>query len=182
MKIELNKIVGFSIIALGYALFFINFSSNVSIASMAILAMLLLWIIWHKSLNSFILNDLINLIFVIVQLTYYIYISILFVYGVEPIGTRNGTLIRFHTNQIAFAMKDFIFLVSLLPLVIINAKLKIPNKQFNFNLKPIISSKKPAKKKIKVSILLMMIIGKLYLNKMQFLENITSTNLVLLTM
>ena len=33
-----------------------------------------------------------------------------------------------------------IFLVSLLPLVII-VKLKIPNKQFNFNLKPIIASK-----------------------------------------
>lgn len=144
MKIELNKIVGFSIIALGYALFFINFSSNVSIASMAILAMLLLWIIWHKSLNSFILNDLMSLIFVSGLL---ISISILFVYGVEPIGTRNGTLIRFHTNQIAFAM--LIFLVSLLPLVIMNAKLKIPNRQFNFNLKPIISSKKPAKKKNK---------------------------------
>ena len=144
MKIELKKIVGFSIIALGYALFFINFSSNVSIASMAILAMLLLWIIWYKSLNSFILNDLMNLIFVSGTL---ISVSILFVYGVEPIGTRNGTLIRFHTNQIAFAM--FIFLVSLLPLIIMNAKLKIPNKQFNFNLKPIISPKKPANKKDK---------------------------------
>ena len=144
MKIELNKIVGFGIIVLGYALFFINFSSNVAISSMAIVAMLLLWIIWNKSLNSFVLNDLINLIFVSGLL---ISISILSVYAIEPIGTRNGTLIRFHNNQIAFAM--LIFLVSLLPLVIMNAKLKIPNKQFNFNLKPIISSKKPAKKKDK---------------------------------
>ena len=112
MKIDLNKIVGFSIIALGYALFFINFSSSIAISSMAIIAMLLLWIIWNKALNSFILNDFINLIFVSGLI---ISISILSVYGVEPIGTRNGTLIRFHTNQIAFAM--LIFLVSLLPLI-----------------------------------------------------------------
>lgn len=144
MKIELNKIVGFCIIVLGYALFFINFSSNVAVSSMAILAMFLLWIIWNKALNSFMLNELINLIFVSGLI---VSISILSVYGVEPIGTRNGTLIRFHNNQIAFAM--LIFLVSLLPLIIINAKLKIPNKQFNFNLKPIISSKKPANNKDK---------------------------------
>ena len=42
-----------------------------------------------------------------------------------------------------------IFLVSFLPLIIVNAKLKIPNKRFNFNLKPILSSKKSAKKKEK---------------------------------
>ena len=137
MKIDLNKIVGLSIIALGYALFFMNFSSSIAISSMAIIAMLLLWIIWNKALNSFILNDFINLIF----------ISILSVYGVEPIGTRNGTLIRFHNNQIAFAM--LIFLVSFLPLIIFNAKIKIPNKRFNFNLKPIFSSKKSAQKKEK---------------------------------
>ena len=144
MKIDLNKIVGFSIIALGYALFFINFSSSIAISTMAIIAMFLLWIIWNKALNSFILNDFINLIFVSVLI---ISISILSVYGVEPIGTRNGTLIRFHNNQIAFAM--LIFLVSFLPLIIVNAKLKIPNKRFNFNLKPILSSKKSAKKKEK---------------------------------
>ena len=144
MKIDLNKIVGFSIIALGYALFFINFSSSIAISTMAIIAMFLLWIIWNKALNSFILNDFINLIFVSGLI---ISISILSVYGVEPIGTRNGTLIRFHNNQIAFAM--LIFLVSFLPLIIVNAKLKIPNKRFNFNLKPILSSKKSAKKKEK---------------------------------
>ena len=144
MKIDLNKIVGFSIIALGYALFFINFSSIMAISTMAIIAMFLLWIIWNKALNSFVLNDFINLIFVSGLI---ISISILSVYGVEPIGTRNGTLIRFHNNQIAFAM--LIFLVSFLPLIIVNAKLKIPNKRFNFNLKPILSSKKSAKKKEK---------------------------------
>ena len=144
MKIDLNKIVGFSIIALGYALFFINFSSSIAISTMAIIAMFLLWIIWNKALNYFILNDFINLIFVSGLI---ISISILSVYGVEPIGTRNGTLIRFHNNQIAFAM--LIFLVSFLPLIIVNAKLKIPNKRFNFNLKPILSSKKSAKKKEK---------------------------------
>ena len=144
MKIDLNKIVGFSIIVFVYALFFINFSSNVAISSMAIIAMILFWVIWNKFLNSFILNDFINLIFISGLI---ISISILSVYGIEPIGTRNGTLIRFHNNQIAFAM--LIFLVSLLPLLLINAKLKIPNKQFNFNLKPIIPYKKPVNKKDK---------------------------------
>ena len=62
MKIDLNKILSFTIIAVGLSLFFINVQDNLPIAFIAIIGMFLLWILWNKVASSFILNHLIYLI------------------------------------------------------------------------------------------------------------------------
>ena len=101
MKIDLNKILSFAIIAIGLSLFFINIKDQLPIAFIAIIGMFLLWILWNKVAGSFILNHLIYLISCVGLI---IAVSILIFYGIEPIGTRNGTLMRFHSNHIAMAM------------------------------------------------------------------------------
>ena len=131
MKIDLNKILSFAIIAIGLSLFFINIKDQLPIAFIAIIGMFLLWILWNKVAGSFILNHLIYLISCVGLI---IAVSILIFYGIEPIGTRNGTLMRFHSIYIAFAMS--IFFLTLLPYIILNMKMQIPIKKFNINLMP----------------------------------------------
>ena len=146
MKIDLNKIIGFIIIGTGYGLFFSYVIDNLPIAFISILGMCLIWILWKKMTDSFTLNHLIYLITfsgVIVSL------SILSFYGIEPIGTRNGTLMRFHSTNIAFSLA--LFFLTFIPYIIFNMKMEAPIKKLSFNLKPAFIKKtkqpKPAKQK-----------------------------------
>ena len=131
MKIDLNKTISLAIIATGFLLFFSYITSNASIAFISIIGMFLVWILWNKIAGLFILNHLIYLISVV---GFVVAVSILFFYGIEPIGTRNGTLMRFHSIYIAFAMS--IFFLTLLPYIILNMKMQLPIKKSNINLMP----------------------------------------------
>ena len=131
MKIDLNKILSFAIIAIGLSLFFINIKDQLPIAFIAIIGMFLLWILWNKVAGSFILSHLIYLISCVGLI---IAVSILIFYGIEPIGTRNGTLMRFHSNHIAMAMG--IFFITLLPYIILNMKIQLPVEKLKVSLKP----------------------------------------------
>ena len=131
MKIDLNKTISLTIVALGFLLFFSNITKNTSIACIAIIGMFLFWILWNKVAGSFILNHLIYLIAVVGFMSS---ISILIFYGIEPIGTRNGTLMRFHSDSIALAM--LIFFVTFLPYVILNMKIQLPINKLKVSLKP----------------------------------------------
>jgi len=131
MKIDLNKTISLAIIATGFLLFFSYITSNASIAFISIIGMFLVWILWNKVAESFILNHLIYLIFIVGLI---VSVSILAFYGIEPIGTRNGTLMRFHSRFIAFAM--LIFFVTLLPYIILNMKIQFPIKKLQVGLLP----------------------------------------------
>ena len=130
MKIELNKIVGLLIIALSYFLFFTNFNNNIEVSFISIIGMFLIWILWNKFFQAPFLNELIYLIFFTGLM---VSVSILSVYGIEPVGTRNGTLLKFHNNQITLAMLVFFF--SILPIIIMNLKIKIPDQKFKLDYK-----------------------------------------------
>tara|TARA_B100000614_G_scaffold133946_2_gene119242 strand:+ start:7779 stop:8285 length:507 start_codon:yes stop_codon:yes gene_type:complete len=130
MKIELNKIVGLLIIGLSYFLFFNNFNNNIEVSFISIIGMFLIWILWNKFFQASFFNDLIYLIFVTGLV---VSVSILSVYGIEPVGTRNGTLLKFHNSQIILAMLVFFF--SILPIIIMNLKIKIPDQKFKLNYK-----------------------------------------------
>ena len=91
--------------------------------------------------GSFILNHLIYLILIVGLV---VSISILIFYGIEPIGTRNGTLMRFHSDSIALAM--LIFFVTFLPYVILNMKIQLPINKLKVNLKPAFIKKKNKQK------------------------------------
>ena len=142
MKIDLNKTISVTIIALGFLLFFSNITKNISIACIAIIGMFLFWILWNKVAGSFILNHLIYLISIVGLV---VSISILTFYGIEPIGTRNGTLMRFHSDSIALAMLTFF--ITLLPYVILNMKIQVPINKLKVSLKPafITKNNKPDK-------------------------------------
>ena len=131
MKIDLNKILSFCIIAFGLSLFFMNIQNNLPIAFISIIGMFLLWILWNKVADSFILNYLIYLIACVGLI---ISASLLVFYGIEPIGTRNGTLMRFHHNHIAMAMG--IFFITLLPYIILNMKIQLPVEKIKVSIKP----------------------------------------------
>ena len=131
MKIDLNKTISLTIVALGFLLFFSNITKNISIACIAIVGMFLFWILWNKVAGSFILNHLIYLIATVGAI---ISVSILVVHGIEPIGTRNGTLTRFHSDSIALAM--LIFFITLLPYVVLNMKIQLPINKVTVSLKP----------------------------------------------
>ena len=131
MKIDLNKTISLTIVALGFLLFFSNITKNISIACIAIVGMFLFWILWNKVAGSFILN---HLIYLISAVGLVVSISILVFYGIEPIGTRNGTLMRFHSDSIALAMLTFF--VTLLPYVILNMKIQLPINKLKVSLKP----------------------------------------------
>ena len=141
MKIDLNKTISLTIIALGFLLFFSNITNNISIACIAIVGMFLFWILWNKVAGSFILNHLIYLILIVGLV---VSISILIFYGIEPIGTRNGTLMRFHSDSIALAMLTFF--ITLLPYVILNMKIQLPINKLKVNLKPAFIKKKNKQK------------------------------------
>ena len=59
MKIDLNKILSLAIIILGHALFFAYIPHNLALAFIFIIGMFLVWILWAKVTDSFILNNLI---------------------------------------------------------------------------------------------------------------------------
>ena len=131
MKIDLNKTISLGIIIAGLFLFFSSIIGSLPIAFISIIGMFLVWILWNKVAGSFILNHLIYLILVFGII---ISISILIFYGIEPIGTRNGILMRFHSIYIAFAM--LVFFLTLLPYIILNMKIQLPIKQLNVSLTP----------------------------------------------
>ena len=141
MKIDLNKTISLTIIVLGFLLFFSNITNNISIACIAIVGMFLFWILWNKVAGSFILNHLIYLILIVGLV---VSISILIFYGIEPIGTRNGTLMLFHSDSIALAMLTFF--ITLLPHVILNMKIQLPINKLKVNLKPAFIKKKNKQK------------------------------------
>ena len=144
MKIDLNKILSFGIIVFGLSLFFMNIQNNLPIAFISIIGMFLLWILWNKLAGSFILNHLIYLISCVGII---IAVSILMFYGIEPIGTRNGTLMRFHSNHIAIAMG--IFFITLLPYIILNMKIQLPVEKLKVSLRPAFIKSKTKKDTIK---------------------------------
>ena len=131
MKIDLNKTISLGIIIAGLCLFFSSITGSLPIAFISIMGMFLIWILWNKVAGSFVLN---NLIYLILVFGIIISISILIFYGIEPIGTRNGTLMRFHSIHIAFAM--LIFFLTLLPYIILNMKMQLPIKKLNISLTP----------------------------------------------
>ena len=131
MKIDLNKTISLVIIALGFLLFFSNITINPSIACIAIIGMFLFWILWNKVAGSFILN---HLIYLIATVGFIVSVSILVVHGIEPIGTRNGTLMRFHSDSIALAILTFF--ITLLPYVVLNMKIQLPIDKLTVSLKP----------------------------------------------
>ena len=115
MKIDLNKAISLGIIVFGLLLFFSNITTNLAVSFISIIGMFLVWIFWNKVTDSFILN---HLLYLISSVGIIVSASILVCYGIEPIGTRNGTLMRFHSNHIAFAM--LVFFITLLPLSLIH--------------------------------------------------------------
>ena len=137
MKIDLNKVVSSLIILLGHIFFLLYAANDFSIALIIIFATFLSWIIWGKVTNDFILNQL---LYLIALSGFLVSLSILFIYGVEPIGTRNGILMRFHSMSIAIAIG--IFLITLLPCIIFNMQFNVP--QRTFKLTPIFKNKTPA--------------------------------------
>jgi hypothetical protein len=141
MKIDLNKTISFTIIALGFLLFFSNITNNSSVACISIIGMFLFWILWNKVAGSFILNYLIYLISIVGLV---VSISILVFYGIEPIGTRNGTLMRFHSDAIALSMLTFF--VTLLPYLILNMKIQLPINKLTLSLKPAILKQRKTQK------------------------------------
>ncbi len=133
MKIDLNKIVSSIILISGFGVFFLNIANHYAFASMSILATILIWIIWNKSLNTLNLNAFFTLILIsgiIISAT------LLITFGIEPVGTRKGTLIHFHSDGIAIALGVLFF--TLIPYIVFNLKFKLP-KPFNITF---VSSKK----------------------------------------
>jgi hypothetical protein len=125
MKIDLNKIVSALILIVGYCFFFLNIANNIAFATIAILGTFLLWMTWNKIADTLDLNAFFTMLAgsgIIVA------ISILAIYGIEPIGTRKGTSIYFHSYGIAISLG--ILFVTLIPYLVFNIKFKLP-KPFN---------------------------------------------------
>lgn len=144
MKIDLNKILSLAIIILGHALFFAYISHNLALAFIFIIGMFLVWILWAKVTDSFIVN---NLIYLIAISGFVISITILTFYGIEPIGTRKGVLMRFHSHHIVFAMALFFF--TLLPYIILNMKIKLPIQKSKISIGNSFLKNKKQKKQIR---------------------------------
>jgi hypothetical protein len=135
MKIDLNKIVNAFIITFGYSFFFLNISDHIAFASISILITFLVWIIWNKLNETLVLNTFLSLLAVSGII---IFFTILMVFGIEPIGTRKGTLIHFHSTGIAVALGVLFF--TLIPYIVFNLKFKLP-KPFNITFVSSIKSK-----------------------------------------
>tara|TARA_B100000029_G_scaffold495589_1_gene560720 strand:- start:473 stop:985 length:513 start_codon:yes stop_codon:yes gene_type:complete len=121
MKIDLNKIISALIIIIGHGFFFLNIGYSIPFAIISIISTFLIWMLWTKLVNTFNLNVFFNLIAfsgLIVSITTFAY------FGIEPIGTRKGTLVHFHSGGIAVALS--IFFVTLLPYIIFNLKFNLP--------------------------------------------------------
>ena len=141
MKIDLNKIISATILIIGHTFFFLNVSQDIAYSVIAVLATFIGWIIWNKITDTLELSSLFLLIAIsgiIISITTFL------VYGVEPIGTRKGTLIHFHSTGIAVALG--IFFIALIPYVIFNLKFKLP-KPFNVTFTSGFQNKKPSVKK-----------------------------------
>jgi len=121
MKIDLNKIVGALILIIGHGFFFLNIAHHLPFAALSIFAAFLFWMLWNKITNTLDLNLLFNL-FALSGLI--ISLSVLSLFGIEPIGTRRGTLINFHMTSILIAVG--IFFITLLPYIIFNLKFNLP--------------------------------------------------------
>ena len=128
MKIDLNKIVNALVLLIGHGVFFLNIADNFAFAFISIICMFLIWIIWNKTTGTFQLHNLLALIAFSGIITS---VGIFALFGVEPIGTRKGILIHFHSTGIAIALGTFF--VTLLPYIIFNLKLNLP-KPFNVTL------------------------------------------------
>ena len=141
MKIDLNEIISATILIIGHTFFFLNVSQDIAYSVIAVLATFIGWIIWNKITDTLELSSLFLLIAIsgiIISITTFL------VYGVEPIGTRKGTLIHFHSTGIAVALG--IFFIALIPYVIFNLKFKLP-KPFNVTFTSGFQNKKPSVKK-----------------------------------
>ena len=125
MKIDLNKIVSALILIVGHGFFFLNIANHIPFASISILATFLLWMIWNKVADTLNLNSFFALL---VTSGFIVSFTIFIVFGIEPIGTRKGTLIHFHSSGIAISLG--VFFLTLIPYIIFNLKFKLP-KPFN---------------------------------------------------
>ena len=125
MKIDLNKIVSALILIVGHGFFFLNIANHIPFASISILVTFLLWMIWNKVADTLNLNSFFALL---VTSGFIVSFTIFIVFGIEPIGTRKGTLIHFHSSGIAISLG--VFFLTLIPYIIFNLKFKLP-KPFN---------------------------------------------------
>ena len=136
MKIDLNKTISFAIIIAGYSLFLFNVPEHYSMAFIALVGTMFVWMIWAKLTNLFTLDFLLYLILISGG---FCSISILAIHGVEPIGTRHGVLFDFHLTAIAIAL-GIIFIASL-PYIIFRLKFNLPIKKLNIQLSPAFTKK-----------------------------------------
>ena len=134
MKIDLNKLISGIILLTGHILFVITASSYFSVSIIILVSMFLLWMIWCKATSTFDLN---TLLFQIGFSGTIVAILILALFGIEPVGTRTGILVRFDSMGIAIAMASF--LLAILPYIIFKVKFNLP---LNINVKPWLSNNK----------------------------------------
>jgi len=137
MKIDLNKLMSRIILLTGHILFVITASSYFSVSIIILVSMFLLWMIWCKATDTFELN---NLLFQIGFSGTIVAILILALFGIEPIGTRTGILVRFDSMGIAIAMGSF--LLAILPYIILKVKFNLPLNKLNISVKPWLSKNK----------------------------------------
>ena len=137
MKIDLNKLISGIILLTGHILFVITASSYFSVSVIILVSMFLLWMIWCKATDTFDLN---TLLFQIGFSGTVVSILIIALFGIEPVGTRTGILVRFHSIAIAIAMGSF--LLSVLPYIVLKVKFKLPLNKLNINVKPWLSTNK----------------------------------------
>jgi hypothetical protein len=142
MKIDLNKIVSILILIAGHGFFFLNITNHIAFASISILTAFLLWMIWNKVTDTLDLNSFFSLLAIS---GFIVSITILVVFGIEPIGTRKGTLIHFHSSGIAVSLG--VFFLSLIPYIIFNLKFKLP-KPFNVTVVSGFKTKPKTSKKV----------------------------------
>ena len=142
MKIDLNKIVSILILIAGHGFFFLNITNHIAFASISILTAFLLWMIWNKVTDTLDLNSFFSLLAIS---GFIVSITILVVFGIEPIGTRKGTLIHFYSSGIAVSLG--VFFLSLIPYIIFNLKFKLP-KPFNVTVVSGFKTKPKASKKV----------------------------------
>jgi len=134
MKIDLNKLISGIILLTGHILFVITATNYFSVSIIILVSMFLLWMIWCKTTSTFDLN---TLLFQIGFSGTIAAILILALFGIEPVGTRTGILVRFDSMGIAIAMASF--LLAILPYIIFKVKFNLP---LNINVKPWLSKNK----------------------------------------
>ena len=107
---DFNKLVGNIILVFGYLVFLFNLTyvtpfhtyntvTNFYLTVIILCITIFCWIIWHLASRSFIIH---RFLWVLTVSGVLLSFSILFIFGVEPIGTRHGVGLFFHPLGVAF--------------------------------------------------------------------------------